>query len=118
MVAEIFFQLKYNVSSNHPVMPKQSRAKGALPTRGVADAGRLFVADGDLSGHRDRLRERFVSGGSDALPDYELLELVLFAAIPRRDVKPLAKGLLSRFGEFRRCHRRAARTIAGDRQHR
>jgi DNA repair protein RadC len=48
-------------------------------------------------GHRDRLRERFVSGGPDALADYELLELILFMAIPRRDVKPLAKDLIKRF---------------------
>src|ERR1700744_4150887 len=52
------------------------------------------------AGHRDRLRERFLNGGADAMPDYEMLELVLFAAIPRRDVKPLAKGLLTRFGSF------------------
>ncbi|MGL5363285.1 MAG: RadC family protein [Bosea sp. (in: a-proteobacteria)] len=51
-------------------------------------------------GHRDRLRERFVETGSDALPDYELLELVLFRSIPRRDVKPLAKDLIKRFGSF------------------
>lgn len=49
-------------------------------------------------GHRDRLRERFLSGGPDALPDYELLELILFMAIPRRDVKPLAKELILKFG--------------------
>lgn len=48
-------------------------------------------------GHRDRLRERFVQGGADALADYELLELLLFMAIPRRDVKPLAKDLIKRF---------------------
>ncbi len=41
-------------------------------------------------GHRDRLRQRFVQAGSDALHDYEMLELILFRAIPRRDVKPLA----------------------------
>jgi DNA repair protein RadC len=51
-------------------------------------------------GHRDRLRQRFLAGGSEALPDYELLELVLYAAIPRRDVKPLAKALLSKFESF------------------
>lgn len=51
-------------------------------------------------GHRDRLRARFAQGGADALPDYELLELVLFRAIPRRDVKPLAKALIRRFGSF------------------
>lgn len=48
-------------------------------------------------GHRDRLRERFVQGGADALADYELLELLLFMVIPRRDVKPLAKDLIKRF---------------------
>ena len=51
-------------------------------------------------GHRQRLRERFREGGAEALPDYELLELVLFLAIPRTDVKPLAKQLLARFGGF------------------
>lgn len=51
-------------------------------------------------GHRDRLRERFLNGGADALPDYELLELVLFMAIPRRDVKPLAKELITKFGNL------------------
>lgn len=51
-------------------------------------------------GHRDRLRARFREAGADALADYELLELVLFRAIPRRDVKPLAKALLARFGSF------------------
>jgi len=51
-------------------------------------------------GHRDRLRARFRDGGADALPDYELLELLLFRSIPRRDVKPLAKALVARFGSF------------------
>ncbi len=51
-------------------------------------------------GHRERLRERFLAGGADAMPDYELMELALFAAIPRRDVKPLAKALIARFGSF------------------
>lgn len=50
--------------------------------------------------HRKRLRDRFMAGGATALPDYELLELVLFRAIPRRDVKPLARALLDRFGDF------------------
>ena len=51
-------------------------------------------------GHRERLRERFFVVGADALTDYELLELALFAAIPRRDTKPLAKELLKKFGSF------------------
>lgn len=51
-------------------------------------------------GHRDRLRARFARSGGDDLADYELLELVLFRSIPRRDVKPLAKELVRRFGGF------------------
>lgn len=50
--------------------------------------------------HRQRLRTRFLEGGAQAVPDYEMLELVLFRAIPRRDVKPLARALLDRFGDF------------------
>ena len=52
--------------------------------------------------HRKRLRRRFIEGGASALPDYEMLELVLFRAIPRRDVKPLAWRLLDQFGDFNR----------------
>ncbi|WP_294532391.1 DNA repair protein RadC [uncultured Rhodoblastus sp.] len=52
------------------------------------------------AGHRERLRERFLAGGSEALADYEVLELLLFRAIPRRDVKPIAKMLLKKFGTF------------------
>jgi DNA repair protein RadC len=58
------------------------------------------VKDAPHTGHRERLRERFVKGGADAMPDYEMLELVLFAAVPRRDTKPLAKALIGRFGSF------------------
>src|SRR5260370_8496899 len=51
-------------------------------------------------GHRERLRARFRSAGADALSDYELMEMVLFRALPRRDVKPLAKSLIGKFGSF------------------
>src|SRR3954471_25071000 len=51
-------------------------------------------------GHRERLRARFMQAGNDALSDYEMLELVLFRAIPRRDVKPLAKELMRIFGSY------------------
>jgi DNA repair protein RadC len=51
-------------------------------------------------GHRDRLRQRFIKSGAGAFEDYELLEMVLFACIPRKDVKPLAKQLLTRFGSI------------------
>lgn len=51
-------------------------------------------------GHRERLRGRFREAGAESVSDYELLELVLFRAIPQRDVKPLAKDLIARFGSF------------------
>ena len=52
-----------------------------------------------MKGHRERLRKRFVASPS-AVPDYELLELILFRTIPMRDVKPLAKELIAQFGSF------------------
>jgi len=62
---------------------------------GFKDAGKPHYL-----GHRERLRQRFCGAGADALPDYELLELILFRAAPRRDTKPLAKALIARFGTF------------------
>ncbi len=61
---------------------------------GLAEASPHYL------GHRERLRERFLDAGPDAVTEYELLELVLFRAIPRRDVKPLAKALIAKFGSF------------------
>lgn len=66
---------------------------------GAALTGKLPSYIGD---HRKRLRARFMEGGAGAMPDYELLELVLFRAIPRQDVKPLARLLLDTFGDFNR----------------
>jgi DNA repair protein RadC len=63
-------------------------AKGRMPS---------YITD-----HRARLRERFMTGGAQAMPDYEMLELILFRAIPRQDVKPLARRLLDKFGDFNR----------------
>jgi DNA repair protein RadC len=54
----------------------------------------------DYLGHRDRLRARFVASKGQGLADYELLEMILFAAIPRRDVKPIAKALIKECGGF------------------
>ncbi len=62
---------------------------------GFKDAGKPHYL-----GHRERLRRRFRDAGPDALPDYELLELILFRAAPRRDTKSLAKALIARFGTF------------------
>jgi DNA repair protein RadC len=68
---------------------------GAPPDRaGLQEAAPHF------HGHRQRLRDRFMEAGDQALADYELMELLLFRAIARRDVKPLAKALIERFGSF------------------
>lgn len=66
-------------------------------TAALPDRLPSYIAD-----HRKRLRSRFMEGGATAIPDYELLELVLFRAIPRQDVKPLARLLLDTFGDFNR----------------
>lgn len=86
-----------------------ARDPKAAPERGAADApqdepdpqGAFLEGPQPLyTGHRERLRARFRQAGADALPDYELIEMVLFRAIPRRDTKDLAKRLLGRFGSF------------------
>jgi DNA repair protein RadC len=70
------------------------RAKPVSPPAKGKDAPPHYA------GHRDRLRERATAGGLPALPDYEVLELLLFRSVPRGDVKPLAKQLLARFGSL------------------
>ncbi len=54
----------------------------------------------DAKGHRARLRARMLDGGAEALGDHEVIEYLLMTAIPRRDVKPLARTLLKRFGSL------------------
>lgn len=63
-------------------------------------AAKAQSAGDSRKGHRRRLRQRFLAGGADAMPDYELLEMLLFMAMPRGDVKPLAKALIGRFGTY------------------
>ncbi len=65
-----------------------------------SSVGESEAAQPHYAGHRDRLRARFAEAGERGMPDYELLELVLFRAMPRRDVKPIAKALIARFGSF------------------
>ena len=71
-----------------------SSGQGSGQGSGLADAAPHY------HGHRERLRGRFREAGADAISDYELLELLLFRAIPQRDVKPLAKELIAKFGSF------------------
>ncbi len=66
----------------------------------MTDSVQAAPAKPHYLGHRERLRNRFMTGGADALPDYELMELVLFRALPRRDTKPIAKELIDKFGSF------------------
>ena len=74
----------------------------AAPQTGRADRKprKESVVPPPHAGHRDRLRARFVEAGPNALADYELLEMLLFRTIPRRDTKPIAKALIARFGSF------------------
>jgi DNA repair protein RadC len=77
---------------------------GTLPIRDADGSGRNEFSEGPALphyfGHRQRLRERMIASGAETLPDYELLEVILFAARARGDVKPVAKALLRHFGGF------------------
>ena len=86
-------------SFNEPLLPLVAPSVDEDEAQPSVLTGRLpsYIAD-----HRQRLRDRFTQGGGAALPDYELLELILFRAIPRQDVKPLARLLLDTFGVFNR----------------
>ena len=79
------------------VKPERPEPDEVRPRRRPTGKQPSYIKD-----HRKRLRERFMTGGADAMPDYELLELILFRAIPRMDVKPLARRLLETFGDFNR----------------
>lgn len=88
---------------------RQNFSEAHLPLfQGLASAGRQHSdipaqkIPSYLKDHRQRLRARFLASGGAAMPDYELLELVLFRAIPRQDVKPLAHRLIADFGDFNR----------------
>src|SRR5918994_6612216 len=78
-----------------------SAKSNAAPNGAEADAGTGEAPEKPhYHGHRERLRQRLLRGGTDALDDYELLELVLQAAQTRRDTKPIAKALIARFGSL------------------
>ncbi|WP_375174198.1 DNA repair protein RadC [Pseudooceanicola sp.] len=79
-------------SLNEPPLPLFATG-GATPVK--AAKAPSYIAD-----HRARLRDRFLTGGAEAMPDYELLEMVLFRANARRDMKPVGRALMERFGSF------------------
>ncbi len=83
--------------------------KNRYATQGFADASLLDTLSPEIrptrlaigaEGHRSRLRARFLKGGGDAIADHELIEMILFLALPRRDTKPIARMLLARFGSY------------------
>ena len=80
---------------------REAPLPGFLPDTATAMVARQAEPDHRLA-HRARLRRRFMHGGAAAMPDYELLELILFRALPRGDTKPLAKRLLHTFGDLNR----------------
>lgn len=91
-------------SGTDPAPQLQARLGNTQPVVGFADAA-AAIAPGLTNrphylGHRQRLRDRFLAGDETALPDYELMELLLFFSIRRIDTKPLAKALLARFGSL------------------
>ena len=96
--------------------PDPAFHEAPLPLFDADEAAPSVLPQGRLpsyvEGHRARLRERFMEGGAAALPDYELLELVLFRALPRQDVKPLARRLLDAFGDFNRVLSAPAHRLA------
>jgi len=96
------------MSKNHAFQEVPASLFGLLPAEDdciVAPDGQAgarsrlpsYIAD-----HRARLRDRFMQGGANAMPEYELLELILFRAVPRQDMKPVVRRLLERFGDFNR----------------
>ncbi len=91
-------------AATRPAFEPKFRMTERLKAEVTAGGGLVKGDDGTMRphywGHRERLRQRFLSGGHAAMPEYELLEMLLFDAIPRIDVKPLAKRLLTTFGDL------------------
>lgn len=88
-------------------------APPAAPAPTLAERARARRERAHMYGHRSRLRERFLTSGQASLADYEMLELVLFRAIPQRDVKPVAKRLLETFGDFNAVVSASAARLSG-----
>ena len=105
-----------NGSEEDTEQPGLSESGSGRPAPDTPSADRPASSVPHHDGHRDRLRERFSTSGADALADYELLELILFRTIPRRDVKPIAKALIARVGslaEVLNAPRRRLTEVAG-----
>ena len=92
--------IRLNLRHRAPIAKRRSSRHAACMPPKPDPAEPLWPKPPHYHGHRERLRARFMEAGAEALADYEMLELVLFRALPRRDVKPLAKELLAKFGSF------------------
>ncbi|WP_018075280.1 RadC family protein [Novosphingobium nitrogenifigens] len=82
-------------------------------TKKKTDANRVRETGNDPSGHRGRLRQRLLEGGDDALADHEIVEYLLMTAIPQKDVKPLARVLMQRFGSLAGVFNADPRALTG-----
>ena len=100
----------FDDSGNKPV-GNSPAPRNRLAKDRVAEE-RLAATGADTSGHRGRLRQRLLGGGADALADHEIVEYLLMTAIPRRDVKPLARTLLARFGSLAGVFNADSQTLA------
>jgi DNA repair protein RadC len=84
-------------------MPKRSTTAGfadASLLDGLSPEIRPNAPATSMAGHRARIRNRFLAAGGDAIADHELIEMILFLALPRRDTKPIARDLIARFGSY------------------
>lgn len=77
-----------------------AKAKVPPPPPSTSPGGGAVFASTGPAGHRKRMRQRVLAHGAGGLADYELLEMLLFYGVPRRDTKPLAKSLLNQFGSL------------------
>ena len=84
---------------NSPFAGDRGLREAVLPLDD-SGAGEAKKPPSKHAGHRQRLRDRFLADNGDTMPDYELLELILFSAVPRKDTKGIAKALIAKFGDF------------------
>jgi DNA repair protein RadC len=81
-------------------MPKASKPSSLAEAQLFADLVPRPIDAVGADGHRARMRQRLLKAGPDSLADHEMLEMILFIALPRRDTKPIARALMARFRSF------------------
>eukprot|EP01031_Cornospumella_fuschlensis_P047792 gene47792-58552_t len=83
-----------------PVRGRMTRRRGLSEAGGLFDPAPVAATPVGVEGHRGRMRQKLIEGGADGILDHELIEMLLFLALPRRDTKPIARAMLARFGSF------------------